>query len=80
MYFFVNASPSEPLDVATWKFTDALVRSKAGICDGVPSTEVLYSFCVLAVPKFDLYSRCVTFPDHTLFFPLQSMLYKKSGK
>ena len=35
MYFLVNASPPNWLDVA-----DALVISKAGICDGVPSTEV----------------------------------------
>ena len=40
MYFFVNASPPKPLDVATSDVADALVRSKAGICDGVPSTEV----------------------------------------
>ena len=40
MYFFVNASPPKPLDVATSNFADAFVRSKAGICDGVPSTEV----------------------------------------
>ena len=39
MYFLVNASP-KPLDVATSSFADALVRSKGGICDGVPSTEV----------------------------------------
>ena len=37
---FVNASPSKRLDVATSNFADALIRSKAGICDGVPSTEV----------------------------------------
>ena len=40
MYFLVNASPPKLLDVATSNFADALVRSKAGICDGVPSTEV----------------------------------------
>ena len=40
MYFLVNASPPKPLDVATSNFADALVRSKAGICDGAPSTEV----------------------------------------
>ena len=40
MYFLVNASPPKPLDAATSDFADALVRSKAGICDGVPSTEV----------------------------------------
>ena len=39
MYFLVNASPKR-LDVATSNFADALVSSKAGICDGVPSTEV----------------------------------------
>ena len=33
MYFLVNAS--SPLDVETSNFADALVRSKAGICDGV---------------------------------------------
>ena len=40
MYSLVNASPPKPLYVATSNFSDALVRSKAGICDGVPSTEV----------------------------------------
>ena len=40
MYFLVNASPPQPLDVATLNFADALVRYKAGIRDGVPSTEV----------------------------------------
>ena len=45
MYFLVNASPLKPLEVATSNFADALVRSKAGICDGVPSTGlVLYAF------------------------------------
>ena len=33
-------SPLKPLNVATLNFADALVISKAGICDGVPSTEV----------------------------------------
>ena len=40
MCFLVNASPPKPLDVTTSNFADALGRSKAGICDGVPSTEV----------------------------------------
>ena len=40
MYFLVYASPPKPLDVANSNFADALVESKAGICDGVPSTEV----------------------------------------
>ena len=40
MYFLVNASPPERLDVETSNFADALVNSKAGICDGVPLTEV----------------------------------------
>ena len=40
MYFLVNASPPKPLDVKTSNSSDALVRSKAGIFDGVPSTEV----------------------------------------
>ena len=40
MHFLVNASRLKPLDVATSNFADALVRSKAGICDGVPWTEV----------------------------------------
>ena len=40
MHFLVNASPSNSLDVATLNFSDAFVRSKAGICNGVPSTEV----------------------------------------
>ena len=33
MYFLVNASPPQRLDVATSNFADALVSSKAGICD-----------------------------------------------
>ena len=36
MYFLVNASPPKPLVVVTSNFADALVRSKATICDGVP--------------------------------------------
>ena len=40
MYFLVNASPLKRLDVATSNFADALVSSKAGICDGLPSSEV----------------------------------------
>ena len=40
MYFLVNASPPKRLDVATLNFADALVSSKAGICDSVPSTDV----------------------------------------
>ena len=40
MYFPVNASPPKQLDLATSNFADALVNSKAGICNGVPSTEV----------------------------------------
>ena len=36
----VNASPPKPLDVASSIFADALVRSKAGFCDGVLSTDV----------------------------------------
>ena len=40
MYFLVNASPPKLLDVAASNFADALVSSKAGICDGVPSNEV----------------------------------------
>ena len=41
MYFLVNASPPKRLDVATSNFADAkMVSLKAGICDGVPSTEV----------------------------------------
>ena len=42
MYFLVNASLPKRLDVATSNFADALVGSKAGICDGVPSTEVQF--------------------------------------
>ena len=33
MYFLVNAPPPKPLDIAT-----------AGICDGVPSTDMMSSF------------------------------------
>ena len=53
MYFLVNAYPPEPVDVATSNFADALVRLKAGICDGVPSTEVqlLFSFIVTEMKK-----------------------------
>ena len=40
MYFLVNASPPQRLDVATSNFAAALVSSKVDICDGVPSTEV----------------------------------------
>ena len=40
MYFLVNSSLPKPLDVTTSNFADALGGSKAGICDGVPSTEV----------------------------------------
>ena len=40
MYFLVNALPPIRLDVETSNFADALVSSKAGIRDGVPSTEV----------------------------------------
>ena len=36
----VNASPPKRLDVATSNSADALASSRAGICDGVPSTEV----------------------------------------
>ena len=38
MYFLVNSPPPKPLDVTTSNF--ALGGSKAGICYGVPSTEV----------------------------------------
>ena len=40
MYFLVNASPPKWLDLATSNFADALVSSKVGIFNGVPSTEV----------------------------------------
>ena len=40
MYFLVNASPPKRFEVATSNYAAALVSSKAGICDGVPSTEV----------------------------------------
>ena len=40
MYFLVKASLPKPLDVATSNFADALVRSKAGIYDGVRVTSV----------------------------------------
>ena len=39
MYFFVNASPPKGLNIATSSFADALVSSKVGICDGLPSTK-----------------------------------------
>ena len=42
MYFLVNASPSKRLGVATSNFADALVCSKAGICDGLPSMKSSY--------------------------------------
>ena len=48
MYFLVNVSPPKRLDVATSNFAGALVSSKAGICDGVPSIEVCSMFqCTL---------------------------------
>ena len=40
MYSLENASPPKWLDVATLNLADALVSSKAGIYDGVPSTAV----------------------------------------
>ena len=40
IYFLVNPTPPKQLDEATSNFAEALVRSKVGICDGVPSTEV----------------------------------------
>ena len=40
IYFLVNTSPLKRLDVAISNFADALVSSRAGICDGVPWTEV----------------------------------------
>ena len=42
MYFLVNASPPKRLDIATSNFADALVSSKAGICDGVPLTGLVF--------------------------------------
>ena len=58
MYFLVNASSPKRLDVATSKFADALVSSNAGICDGVPSTEVYFFFTMITKwfvnYKFDL--------------------------
>ena len=40
MYFFVNASPPKPLEIAISNFAGAFVRKKADICGGVPLTEV----------------------------------------
>ena len=40
MYFLVNASPPKWLDVAASNLENALVKSKVGICNGVPLTEV----------------------------------------
>ena len=40
MHSLVSAPPPKWLDVATSNFADALVSSKAGICEGVLSTEV----------------------------------------
>ena len=44
MYLLVNESPhkvkNKTFDVATSNFADTLVRSKAGICEGVTSTKV----------------------------------------
>ena len=49
MFFLVNASPPKWLEVATSNFADALASSKAGICDGVPWTEVKFNFyCIEA--------------------------------
>ena len=62
MYFLVNASPPKRMDVATSNFADALVSSVAGICDGLPSTEV--QFCLFL-------SGCFT---HVLLYPV-NMFY-----
>ena len=40
VFFLLNASAPKGLDVLTSNFADVLVSPKAGICDGVPSTEV----------------------------------------
>ena len=40
MFFLVNASPPKQFDEVTSNFENALIRLKASICDGVPSTEV----------------------------------------
>ena len=40
MYFLVSESPPKPSNTVTSNFADALARSKAGIWDGIPSTEV----------------------------------------
>ena len=55
MYFLVNASPPKRLDIATSNFADALVSSKAGIFDGVPSTEVY--LCLVLSISHSLYVR-----------------------
>ena len=39
MYILVNASPPKRLDEAFLNFANALVSSKSGICDGLPSTK-----------------------------------------
>ena len=51
MYFLVNASPPKLLDIATSNFADALVGSKASICDGVPSTEVYSPVAIIRNAK-----------------------------
>ena len=47
--FLVNVSPPKPLDVATSNFANALVRSKAGVCDGVPSTGLILFVLILNI-------------------------------
>ena len=37
----VNAFPPKPLDIATSNCADALVRSKAGICNSVRSSSMV---------------------------------------
>ena len=41
MYLLANASPPQPLNIATSNFADALASYKLSICDDVPSTSLV---------------------------------------
>ena len=78
MYFLVNASPPKPLDVAASNFADALVRSKVGICDGVPSTEVWLTFINVAFLYMQQTYFHLIMSLHLLSSPKNSKTYMKS--
>ena len=47
MCFLVNASPPKQLHIATSNFADAVISSKAGIWDCVPSTDCCFLHVLL---------------------------------